>query len=107
MGYRVLLNRMLNKEILNGQEACKEIFNIFSHQGNPNQNNPDIQPFTNQMAKIKKIQVTAHSGEDVEKFEHSSITGRIANLYNHSGNQYSGFSENWKSFYLKSQLYCS
>jgi hypothetical protein len=40
--------------------------------------------------------VTAHVGEDVEKEGHSSIAGRIANWYNHSGNQSGGFSENWK-----------
>ena len=46
------------------------------------------------MAKIK-IQVTADAGEDVEKEEHSSIVGGIASLYNHSGNQSGGSSENW------------
>jgi hypothetical protein len=46
------------------------------------------------MAKIK-IQVTADAGEDVEKKEHSSIAGRIASWYNHSGNQSGGSSENW------------
>jgi hypothetical protein len=40
--------------------------------------------------------VTTHVGEDVEKEEHSSISGGIANLYNHSGNQAEGYSENWK-----------
>jgi hypothetical protein len=45
-------------------------------------------------AKIK-IQVTADAGEDVEKEEHSSIVGGIANLYNYSGNQSGGSSENW------------
>jgi hypothetical protein len=30
------------------------------------------------MTKIKKTQVTADAGEDVEKKEHSSIAGRIA-----------------------------
>jgi hypothetical protein len=39
--------------------------------------------------------VTADAGKDVEKEEHSSIAGRIASLYNHSGNQFGGFSENW------------
>jgi hypothetical protein len=33
--------------------------------------------------------VTAKAGEDVEKEEHSSITGEIASLYNHS-EKYSG-----------------
>ena len=42
-----------------------------------------------------KTQVTADAGEDVEKEEHSSIFGGIANLYNHSGNQSGGSSENW------------
>jgi hypothetical protein len=45
------------------------------------------------MAKIKKNQVTADAGEDVEKEEHSSIAGGIASLYNHSGNQSGGFSK--------------
>jgi len=39
--------------------------------------------------------VTADAGEDVEKEEHSSITGRIASWYNHSRNQFVGSSENW------------
>jgi hypothetical protein len=42
-----------------------------------------------------KAQVTADAGEDVEKEEHSSTVGGIANLYNHSGNQSGGPSENW------------
>jgi hypothetical protein len=40
--------------------------------------------------------VTVHVGEDVEKEEHSSIAGGIANWYNHSGNQSGDSSENWK-----------
>jgi hypothetical protein len=41
--------------------------------------------------------VTTHVGENVEKDEHFSIAGGIANWYNnHSGNQSGGFSENWK-----------
>jgi hypothetical protein len=42
-----------------------------------------------------KIQVTADACEDMEKKEHSSIVGGIASLYNHSGNQSGGSSENW------------
>jgi hypothetical protein len=38
--------------------------------------------------------VTADAGEDVEKEEHSSIAGGLASWYNHSGNQFGGFSEN-------------
>ncbi len=37
----------------------------------------------------------ADAGVDVEKEEHSSIVGGSAGLYNHSGNQSGGSSENW------------
>jgi hypothetical protein len=37
--------------------------------------------------------VTAHVGEDVEKEEHSTITGGTANWYNHSGNKSGGSSK--------------
>jgi hypothetical protein len=46
------------------------------------------------------------NAEDVEKWEHSSIAGGIANLYHHSVNQFGGFSKNWEYFYLETQLYC-
>jgi hypothetical protein len=39
--------------------------------------------------------VIAHAAMDVEKEEHSFIAGRVANFYNHSGNQSGVFSENW------------
>jgi hypothetical protein len=39
-----------------------------------------------------KPQVIAHISKDVEEEDHSSIAGKIANWYNHSG----GLSENWK-----------
>jgi hypothetical protein len=39
--------------------------------------------------------VAADAGEDEEKEEHSSIVGGIASLYNHSGNQSGGSSNNW------------
>jgi hypothetical protein len=39
--------------------------------------------------------VTADAGEDVEKEEHSSISGGIASWNNHSGNQYGSSSEDW------------
>jgi hypothetical protein len=32
---------------LNGQEAPKEMFNILSHQGNDNQNDPEVYPNQN------------------------------------------------------------
>ena len=47
----------------------------------------------------------ASAGVDVEQEEHSSIVGRNANLYNHSGNQQGSFSENWESTYLRTQQY--
>jgi hypothetical protein len=40
--------------------------------------------------------VTAYASEDVEKKEHSSNAGGIANWYSHSGNQSGGYTENWK-----------
>ena len=46
------------------------------------------------MAKIKNSG-TAGVGEDVEKEEHSSAAGGVANWYNHSGNQSDDSSENW------------
>jgi hypothetical protein len=39
--------------------------------------------------------VTADAGKDVEKEEQSSIAGGIASLYNHSGKQSGGSSQNW------------
>ena len=47
------------------------------------------------------------SDEDVEKEEHSSIAGGIANWYNHSGNQFGSSSEKWTYFYWKIQQYHS
>jgi hypothetical protein len=44
---------------------------------------------------IKKIQVTADTGKDVDKEEHSSIAGLVPSWYNHFGNQSGGYSENW------------
>jgi hypothetical protein len=58
------------------------------------------------MAKIK-FQVSEDAGEDVEKEEHSFISGGIASLYNNSGNQSCDFSENWTSYYWKIQQYLS
>ena len=71
------------------------MFNILNHQENANQNNPEIPLHSSQNGKDQKTQVTADAGEDVEKGEHSSIVGGIASLYNHSGNQSGGSSENW------------
>jgi hypothetical protein len=49
--------------------------------------------------------VTADVGKNVEKEEHSSIAGGIVSLYNQSGNQSAGSSENWIKYYLKIQQY--
>jgi hypothetical protein len=49
--------------------------------------------------------VTADAGKDLEKEEYSFIAGGIATWYNLFGNQSGGSSENWKWFYLKTQLY--
>jgi hypothetical protein len=46
------------------------------------------------MAKIK-LSGDSRCWEDVEKEEHSTIVVGIASLYNHSGNQSGGSSENW------------
>jgi hypothetical protein len=43
--------------------------------------------------------VRADAGEYVEKEEHSSMAGGTASWYNHFGNQFGGFSENWTQFY--------
>jgi hypothetical protein len=47
MGYRAK-QRILNRGNSNGWEETKEMFNILSHQGNANQNNPEIPPHTSQ-----------------------------------------------------------
>jgi hypothetical protein len=57
--------------------------------------------------RMTKIKNSAHAGKDVEKEEHSSIAGEIANRYNHSGNQCGRSSENCKYIYLKTQVYHS
>jgi hypothetical protein len=71
------------------------MFSILNHQGNANQNNPEIPSHTQSEWLRSKIQVTANAGKNVEKEEHSSTVGGIASLYNHSGNQSDDSSENW------------
>jgi hypothetical protein len=39
--------------------------------------------------------MAADAGKDVEKEEYSSIVGKIASWYNHSGNQSGGSAQNW------------
>ena len=40
--------KILKREISNGQEALKEMFKVLSHQRNANQNDPETLPHTNQ-----------------------------------------------------------
>jgi hypothetical protein len=44
----IKLNRILNRGFSNGREALKEMFNILSDQGNANQSDPEIPPYTDQ-----------------------------------------------------------
>jgi hypothetical protein len=72
------------------------VFSILNHQGNANQNNPEISPHTSPPEWLRlKIQVTADAGEDVVREEHSYIAGGIESWYKHYGNQSGGSSENW------------
>jgi hypothetical protein len=47
MQYRAQ-QRIQNRRISNGPEAFKEMFKVLSHQGNANQNNLEIWPYTTQ-----------------------------------------------------------
>jgi hypothetical protein len=96
--------RILNRGISYGWETLKEIFNILSNQGNANQNDSEIPSYTCQNSKIKDTSDT-HAVKDVKQAEHSTIANGNAILYSNFGNQYGSFSENWKSTYLKTQLY--
>ena len=60
---------------------------ILSHEGNANQNIPEIPTKSIRMAKIK-TQVTADADKDMEKEEHSSIAAGFASQYKHSGNHF-------------------
>jgi hypothetical protein len=40
--------RILTGGIPNGREAPEKMFNILNHQGNANQNNPEISPHNSQ-----------------------------------------------------------
>jgi hypothetical protein len=47
MGYRAK-QRIYNRKNSNGQKSLKEMFNILSHQGNTNKNDPEIPLYTSQ-----------------------------------------------------------
>jgi hypothetical protein len=68
---------------------------ILSHQGNESQNDPEIPLDTNHNG-WDQISSDSTCWWGCGEMEHSSIAGRIVNLYNHSGNQSGSFSENWK-----------
>ena len=74
------------------EKHLKKMFNILNHQGNANENNPEITPHTEWLTS--KIQVTADACKDVKKEEHFSIAGGIENWYKHCGNLFGGSSEN-------------
>jgi hypothetical protein len=46
--------RILTRGKPNGREAPEKMFNILNHQGNANQNNPEILPHTSQNGQDKK-----------------------------------------------------
>jgi hypothetical protein len=70
------------------------MFNILNHQGNSNQLTRRFHFTPIRRAKIKNSG-DSNAGEGMVKEEHSSIAGGITSLYNHSGNQSGGSSENW------------
>jgi hypothetical protein len=53
MGYRVKQS-VLNRDISNDWGAL-EMFNILSHQGNANQNDPEIPTYRNQNDRDQKL----------------------------------------------------
>ena len=69
------------------------MFNILSHQGNTNQGDSTLH---HSEWLRSNTQAIAHASEAVKKEKHGLISGGIANLYNHSGNQSGIFSEIWK-----------
>jgi hypothetical protein len=48
MEYRTK-QKILNRGISNGLAALTEMLNILSHQGNTNQDDPEIPPYTHQI----------------------------------------------------------
>jgi hypothetical protein len=64
--------RILNRGISNGLEAHEKMFNILSHRGNANQNDPET--LASEWLRSKTHR-TAHAGKDVEQGEHSSTAG--------------------------------
>jgi hypothetical protein len=59
------------------------------------------------MVKIKISRDNKHMLVRMWSKENTPPMLESANLYNHFGNQFGGFSENWEQCYLKTQLYHS
>ena len=55
MGYRTENSQQRN--LSNGREALKEIFNVLSHQENASQNNSEILSYTYQNGQDQKLKV--------------------------------------------------
>jgi hypothetical protein len=72
-------------------EHLKEVDNFIHTYHLPNLYQEPVSPLNR---PVTSNDVEADAGKDVEKEEHSSIVGGIASLYNHSGNQSGGSSEN-------------
>jgi hypothetical protein len=49
--------------------------------------------------------VTAYADGDMDQGKHSFTVAGDTKLYNHFGNQYGSFSDNWELIYLKTQPY--
>ena len=60
------LNRIPNRRISNGQKTFKELFNIFSHEENANQNDSKIPSYTCQNGYDQKTLITPYAGEGVK-----------------------------------------
>ena len=78
------------------------MFKVLSLQGNANQNNCEVPSILHPSEWLRsKTQGTAPAGENMEQGEHFFTACESANLHNHFGNQFGGFSENWEYFSLK------
>ena len=84
--------RLLNRGILNGEKHLKLLWDSTLH-------------LSGCLRAVREV--TVHAGKDAEQAAHPAPAGASANLYSRCANQYGSFSGNWKSIYLKIQLYHS
>jgi hypothetical protein len=100
-------NRILSRGVSNVWET----FNILSHQRNSNQNNSydSILDLSECLYQKEKEEGDSTCWLGCAERGHSSIAppSWSANMYNHLGNQFDSFSENWEQFHLKTHLYHS